>query len=209
VLGPWRYLLAFAVSAVVVFGLFLFMHRMVAFADASLSDRKGMGRIDFVRLRRDSITEKKKRELPQKPSQKQQQPEAPKMNMPSSGGSADSIAVQAPDPGIDAHKVDMGGLDIGSAPSDTEAVPVVRVEPIYPHVAAQRNIEGWVLLEFDIGPQGNVMNPKVIESDPPRIFDEAALNAVKKWKYKPQVKNGKPLITRGITVRLKFALEKQ
>ena len=207
-LGPWRYLVAFGVSVVVVFGLFLFMHRMVAFADASLSDRRGMGRIDFVRLRRDSITEKKKRELPQKPSQKQQQPEAPKMQMPTSGGGADSIAVAAPDPGIGAHRVDMGGLDIGSAPSDTEAVPVVRVEPIYPHIAAQKNIEGWVLLEFDIGPQGNVLNPKVLEAQPVRVFDDAAVNAVKKWKYKPQVKNGKPLVTRGIQVRLTFKLEK-
>jgi protein TonB len=202
-----RYLAAFAVSCIVVFGLFLFMHRMVAFAEASLQERQGMGRIDFVRLRRDATFEKKKRELPQKPTQKQQQPDAPKMQMPSGGG-AGAISVAAPEAAIDGHKVDLGGLDLGGAPSDTDAVPVVRVEPIYPHIAAQRGLEGWVLLEFDIGPSGNVMKARVLESDPPRIFDEAALNAVKKWKYKAQVKDGKPLVTRGVTVRLTFKLER-
>ncbi len=205
-MGFGRYAAAFAMSCLIVFGLFQFMHRMVTFAEASLRERKSMGRIDFVRLRRESSTQKKERTLPQKPSAKQQ-PEAPKMQMPTVGGpGATSIAVDAPP--MDT-KVDMqGGLDLGAASSDTEAVPVVRVEPIYPQIAAQRSMEGWVLLKFDIGPSGNVQNAKVVESDPPRIFDEAALNAVKKWKYKPQVREGKPLTTRGITVRLTFKLEK-
>jgi len=205
--GPWRYLPAFAVSCVVVFGLFLFMHRMVAYTEAALREKGNMGRIDFVRLKRDAAFDKKKRELPQKPSQKQQQPDAPKMQMPSGGG-ADAISVAAPEASVDSSKVDLGGLDLGGAPSDADAVPVVRVEPIYPPYAQQRGLEGWVLVEFDIGPSGNVLNPKVLESNPARIFDEAAINTIKKWKYKPQVKDGKPLITRGLSVRITFKLEK-
>jgi protein TonB len=166
-----------------------------------------MGRIDFVRLKRDAAFDKKKRELPQKPSQKQQQPDAPKMQMPSGGG-ADAISVAAPEATVDAHKVDLGGLNLGGAPSDTDAVPVVRVEPIYPPYAQQRGLEGWVLVEFDIGPSGNVHNPKVLESNPARIFDEAAIQTIRKWKYKPQVKDGKPLTTRGLSVKIVFKLEK-
>jgi protein TonB len=200
-----RYAACFAMSVVIVFGLFLFMHGMVAFAEASLRERGSMGRIDFVRLRRESATEKKQRELPQKPSAKPQ-PEAPKMQMPSvAAPGSTAINVDAPD--LDT-KVDMkGGLDLGAAPSDTEAVPVVRIDPIYPPLAAQRNLEGWVSIKFDIGPSGNVLNPKVIGADPPRIFDDAAINAVKKWKYKPQVKDGKPTTTKNQTVRITFKLE--
>jgi protein TonB len=204
--GAVRYLAALAIAIVVCFGLFLFMHGMVAFAEASLKERGSMGRIDFVRLRRDSAIEKKQRELPQKPTTKQQ-PEAPKMQMPSvAGPGATSIGVDAPD--LDT-KVDMkGGLDLGAAPSDTEAVPVVRVDPIYPPLALQRGIEGWVKVMFDIGPSGNVLNPKVVDAEPPRMFEDSALNAVKKWKYKPQVREGKPITTRGNTTKVIFRLEK-
>ena len=204
--GLGRFGVAFALACLTVFGLFLFMHSMVTFAEASLKERGSMGRIDFVRLRRESNTEKKQRELPQKPSQKAP-PEAPKLQMPSlSSPGATSVAVDAPDLST---KVDMqGGLNLGGAPSDTEAVPIVRINPIYPPIAAQRELEGWVLLKFDIGPSGNVLNPKVIDAEPKRIFDDAAINAVKKWKYKGQVLDGKPITTKGVTVRLTFELEK-
>lgn len=203
-LKSWARLpVSFIVAVVVTFALFLFMHRLVALAGAALNETDSLGAIDFVRLKRESATRKKERALPDKP-QKQQQPKTPKMQMPNTGP-AEGTAVSVATPDIDTG-LDMGGLTKG-VQGDTEAVPIVRVEPIYPRNAAQMQLEGWVTLKFDIGPSGQVLNPKVIAAEPARIFDRAALNAVKKWKYKPQFQDGKPTTTRGQTVRLTFRLE--
>lgn len=198
-----RYPASIALAVIVTFALFLFMHRLVALADAALKEQASVGAIDFVRLKRESATRKKERALPSKP-QKQEQPKTPSMDMPNLGEpGANAVAVNTPD--VEAG-LDLGGLS-NMVQGDTEAVPIVRVEPLYPRNAAQMQLEGWVTIKFDIGPSGQVLNPKVIAAEPARIFDRAALNAVKKWKYKPQVRDGKPTTTRGQTVRLTFKLE--
>jgi TonB family protein len=56
-----------------------------------------------------------------------------------------------------------------------------RVEPDYPPVLKMRQIGGTVKLQVTITPSGNVENPKVIGGNP--ILAEAAVAAVKKWKY--------------------------
>ena len=63
--------------------------------------------------------------------------------------------------------------------------PIFRVEPIYPMYAITRGIEGWVSIEFAITMNGKVINPKVVASDPPRIFERTALTAISQWRYPP------------------------
>ncbi len=63
--------------------------------------------------------------------------------------------------------------------------PIFRVEPIYPMYAITRGIEGWVSIEFAITMNGKVINPKVIASDPPRIFERTAMTAISQWRYPP------------------------
>jgi len=74
---------------------------------------------------------------------------------------------------------------------DTPPQILRKVDPIYPFAAKKNNIEGSVTLRFIVDSEGNVVEPKVAESDPPDIFDEAALNAIMKFKFKPAVKNGR------------------
>ena len=69
---------------------------------------------------------------------------------------------------------------------DGEYLPVVKVHAEYPARAIERGIEGSVTVEFTVTEKGIVEDPVVVESDPPGIFDRAALNAALKFKYKPQ-----------------------
>ena len=78
-----------------------------------------------------------------------------------------------------------------------------------PARAAQRNIEGWVLVEFSITALGTVKNAKVIQSEPGKIFNRSALKAVGKWKYKPRIEDGVAMETHGHRKRLKFTLSDQ
>ena len=62
-----------------------------------------------------------------------------------------------------------------NATVDGDALAIVRTLPKYPKLALWRGIEGWVLLEFTISPNGKAMDPVVIDSDPAGIFDDLLL----------------------------------
>jgi TonB family protein len=64
-------------------------------------------------------------------------------------------------------------------------VPLVRVDPIYPEPALRERIEGYVEIESSIGPRGQVVDPIVVDAEPPGEFDSAALYAYSQWQYCP------------------------
>ncbi|HEX6549802.1 MAG TPA: TonB family protein [Gammaproteobacteria bacterium] len=65
-------------------------------------------------------------------------------------------------------------------------VLIHRVEPDYPTRAIQQRITGSVTVKFTVEPDGSVSSPTVTKAEPRRgIFDDAALRAVLKWKFKP------------------------
>jgi TonB family protein len=95
---------------------------------------------------------------------------------------------------------DVGTADGGdSAPSQRVHVPqeVFRtlltqtVLPVYPVLAQQARIQGLVVLDADISRDGRVETLKAVSGHP--LLVPAALNAVKQWRYKPYVVNGKPV----------------
>ncbi len=57
--------------------------------------------------------------------------------------------------------------------------------PRYPMEALRANTSGTVVVEITIGGDGDVTNARVVEATPPRVFDRAALTAVKRWKFEP------------------------
>jgi len=69
--------------------------------------------------------------------------------------------------------------------------PIRRITPVYPEKCKKEGIEGTVVLEIKIDEAGNVMDVQVLKSVHPDI-DKAAIEAIKKWKYKPVLKDGKP-----------------
>ena len=85
------------------------------------------------------------------------------------------------------------------------AVPerVVHVQPHYPDTARGARIEGTVSVEVVIGPSGDVEQARVVRSIP--MLDEAALKAVRRWKYKPTMVNGAPVPVT-MVVHVSFAL---
>jgi protein TonB len=94
------------------------------------------------------------------------------------------------------------------AASDTDIVPIVRVQPQYPLRAAERGTEGWVEVEFTISAAGTVKDPVVLNYHPSTIFNRAAVKAIRKWKYNPKIEDGQPVERPGVKVRLSFQLDK-
>ncbi len=88
----------------------------------------------------------------------------------------------------------LGSLSPGSKMLfDNEVQPLVQIPPIYPIRAAMMHIGGMVILEFTINELGRAQNPTVVKSDPPKIFDQAAIQAILSWRFKPKLVNGQPV----------------
>ena len=65
-----------------------------------------------------------------------------------------------------------------------------RVEPEYPLIAVRARVQGVVILEAVVDRQGRVEELRVLRSIP--LLDDAALAAVRQWRYSPLLLNGKP-----------------
>jgi len=68
---------------------------------------------------------------------------------------------------------------------------VTAPKPVYPPLARQARIQGTVKLEADISKEGTIENLRVISGHP--LLIQAALDAVKQWRYKPTLLNGVPV----------------
>jgi len=66
-----------------------------------------------------------------------------------------------------------------------------RVEPNYPGVAIAGKVSGTVILEATVNDAGGVTDVQVLRSIP--LLDQAAIKAVKQWRYQPLVLNGQPV----------------
>lgn len=100
------------------------------------------------------------------------------------------------------------GISMNGQPNQ-DARPVVRVNPKYPIDALRNGTQGWVKLAFDISEIGQVINVKVIDSEPKRVFDKAAKQALRKWKYRAKSIDGKKVQQQNFTVQLDFNMEQQ
>jgi TonB family protein len=93
---------------------------------------------------------------------------------------------------IDLPENPPGPLRVGGdvkAPTKEKSVP-----PVYPELARKARIQGVVIIEAVIDREGNVVRAKVLRSPGAHFgFDQAAIDAVKQWKFKPGTQNGKPV----------------
>jgi len=78
------------------------------------------------------------------------------------------------------------------------------VKPTYPAIAQSARVQGVVIIEATIGPNGGVQEAKVLRSIP--LLDAAALEAVKQWTFTPTLLNGVPVPVI-MTVTVNFTLQ--
>jgi protein TonB len=158
-------------------------------------------RIEFSRMRQDTEAATKRDERverePPPPA-----PEVPRMSFTT--GSVDNSVARLT-PTINTASA-MSRMDL-SAGSDTDVIPLVRIAPEYPPRALNRGIEGWVQVQFTITATGAVTDAVVVAADPPRIFDEAALRSIARWRYNPKIEGGVAVERIGVQTIIRFTLE--
>ncbi|MGL1958806.1 MAG: energy transducer TonB [Colwellia sp.] len=202
---PARYGSGLLLAVVVTFLLLWGMQALISGGNNALTEAPRGNVLDFIRLKKEQQLTKKDRKprkppAPKAPPPQMQQPQMQQANPnalnTSAGFSAD----------IQADMSLSGSLSLGGG--DGDYLPIVKVAPIYPRRAQSRGIEGYVIVEFIVTKNGAVRNPVVVEAKPENTFNQAAIAAVLKFKYKPRVVDGVAMEVAGVRNKISFEIER-
>ena len=107
-------------------------------------------------------------------------------------------APDATEPVIKSVRIPAGGVKPG--------LLLQRVPPVYPPDARAAHISGTVVIQAMIGKDGMIENAKVVSS-PDDSLSQAALDAVRQWRYQPYMLNGEPVSVM-TTINVEFKLDR-
>ncbi|MBU3020986.1 energy transducer TonB [Aestuariibacter sp. A3R04] len=199
-----RFIIAFVISLAITLGLFFLMQSLIKMGGSALTEPPKGSVLDFVRVKKEETVEQKDRKPRKPPPPKEPPPQMsqPQMDSPSPDASGTSMNFGGD---VGAEVALDGGLALESG--DGEYLPIVKVAPVYPRRALQRGIEGFVIVEFTVTKLGTVRDPIVVEANPQGIFEQAAMDAAMKFKYKPRVVNGEATEVSGVQNRITFQID--
>ena len=208
---------AIVVCAFVInIALFVIMNNMISRDDNRLVNTYEAHTIEFMRTQIEDQTKKKDRK--KKPPPKPQEAKKPKarlddlfnqrMDLPTPVASMDIKGLLRGSGGIalGGHLVDGAAEALMDLVLENELTPVSKLPPRYPQQAAMREQEGYVKVLITIRPDGTVGETQVVEAEPRGVFDRAAVAAVRRWRYKPVLRNGQPTAVRAY-ITMDFELE--
>lgn len=197
-----RWLISLGLGALVTLVLFYLMQALIA-SGGEMPQQANVIRI--VDATMPEIVMEVVREV-ERPQEIQQldtpPPEVPDRNIDMDGGIELNIAREAVNVDIG---LDIGGVTLGV--SDGEMLPLVNIQPTYPTRAAQRGIEGWCQVAFTVTETGGVKDIRVVDADPPGMFDQASIRAAERFRFQPRVVNGQPVEVPNVQYVFRFQLE--
>jgi TonB family protein len=124
---------------------------------------------------------------------------------------------EAHDAGSDAASIGVVESDMTTALDNTKrATEIVNAgslelahstPPTFPRSAREHGVSGWVDLQFVVKSDGLISDVIITAAEPVGVFEQAAVDAVRKWRYKPAHRDGHAIDQRA-RLRMKFALDK-
>ena len=200
-MGSIRLIIGFPIAAVVTVALFLLM-RYLVLTDFQLPEETGdVAQFSITRQIEDEDVSRRNSERMQRP-EKLEQPPPPPPPQQQKSASPDLRGAGGALPDFSQSLNLSGGFN-----PDRDAQPLVRIPPRYPERALSRGVEGWVLVQFNVTPEGEVVNAEIIDGEPKGMFDRSAIRAVENWKYQPKIVDGKPAPRFGVQTVFTFKLD--
>ena len=193
--------MAVVLAAVVTAGLLFTMQALIASGKSALTDDRDFKFLDFVRSQRQEMVERKQQKPEKPPPPKEPPPDMPQPQQDAVDPNMQTIGIAPVSISAD---MAIGGF--GLAISDGDYLPIVKVAPVYPRRALSRGLEGYVIVEFTVTKTGTVRDPFIVESTS-SLFENAALKAVLRFKYKPRIVDGDPIEVAGVQNKISFELE--
>lgn len=145
---------------------------------------------------------------------------APRLDIPARGTGVEFPAVAGTDSRLTAPPAQWNLRKMPAAPGDLASgaegaggggnplIVLFRVMPEYPEVARRRGIEGWVRLEVRVTAAGLLGDARVVAASPRDTFDEAALEAIRHWRFKPAFREGRAVEQRAM-LTMEFRLKRR
>ena len=192
-----RYFGAIFIAFAITYGLIYMMSSLIDSGEAVESNAPELININpFIN---DEAPEVITRDLTEKP---EETPPPPELNVDTSQTnlSTDNSF------GLDVLVLEKPKVDTQKLEGGSDLVPIVRVAPSYPARALRRDIEGYVIVEFTVTPEGLVSGPRVVEADPEGYFEKAAIKAVERFKYNPRRVGGEAVAVSGHRERITFEI---
>lgn len=196
--------------------LFYLMQALIAGGRSPMTKNESIQLVNFVRIKQQMHVETKQLE-PKQPPPPDQPP--PPMHQSFQPETVSNVGYSMSPPDMKVQSPIQGG---GFSISDSDYLPLVKVEPIYPQRAISLGLSGWVIVRFTVTPMGTVTQPVVLQNcawiQPPHaqggechdspnpVFNSASIRAALKFKYKPRIIDGKPIATEGVENKITFDL---
>jgi protein TonB len=212
-----RILILIAAALAINTGLFLLMESMISREAARLSDIGDPQVIDFIQPRFDEeLRTRDRRTLPPPRPQEIERPRAQVENianrasdLPTNVAAFQITSLLGEGGGVVLGETlvagDFSSMDLNIVMAE-DLIPLTMLPPQYPTAARLRGLEGWVEVLFVVNEEGAVEAPEILASEPPRIFDQAALDAAGRWRFRPVSEDGEPVAVLA-QIRINFSLD--
>ena len=195
-----RYASAITTGTFVTFGLLFVMQLLITLQPGAQTEPRPRFNLTPFKMVHDDTPVQLREEIP--PREKLTNTKLPPAR-PQYTSNTGPIGVHYPTPTAPTNG---NGIPVLGVYTDGPLVALVRVAPVYPTRAIARELEGYVLVQFDVTTNGQVTGVMVIESSD-SVFNAAAIKAAERFKFKPRVVDGVALATHGIQNVFRFRLD--
>jgi len=195
-----RILTSAAAGIAVTTGLLFVMQYLIANGEKVVIEEREHSKLIFIAL------DKEEKLIVDPPTFERPEPPVipPRTDLPETpDGDEIGFKPPGPTPPIPAGGPRLKRLNFGDGP----LVNIFKVRPQYPMRAVTKELEGTVLVQYDVTTLGTVENVVVIESSN-STFNKSAIAATYRFKYKPRMVDGVAYETKGLRNLFRFEMEK-
>ena len=188
----FRWLVGLPAAAIVTTGLFVFMAALIAQERGPLPNP-----IEYAKIKILADPPPPPTKIKPRPPQRTDPP--PPADIPTADPQRKPDPIGRVPTGVDPDfEPDRGG---GNA-----YAPTIRIAPPYPENCRSKNAQGVVTVQFNVAPDGRVIDPQIISSDH-SCFNRTVIRTILKWKYPPARQGGRAVMRYGVVEVFRFTLE--
>ena len=89
-------------------------------------------------------------------------------------------------------KIQLEGLRISISAGIAQGLLITKAEPVWKHLQGEPRVSGSVFVQFELGVHSEVLCPRIRSG--PQLLQQPVLDAVRKYKYKPYLLNGRAVV---------------
>jgi periplasmic protein TonB len=198
-----RFLFAAALGGAVTLALLVLMHSLIATGERALDESTPI-RIADVTMGGTRSESGLVARMPDRIEEPERPPPAVALPEAQDFATAGELVVNmaaAPAPELQI------GTGLDAAATDSEYLPIVKVAAVYPRQAQARGITGYCIVEYTVTTSGATRDPVPVDCSPPGVFEQSAVKAAQKFKYRPRVIDGRPVEVAGVRNRFLYELD--